>query len=362
MAAAPRCIHAIAAVGVAVRHAMRNPDRAAGGRAPCFVRTAVVALAPACIMLVGCDGPQSTLAPAGAGAERIADLFWGMTIAATVIWLLVMGLATYATRLSPRRHSPTVARWLIVGGGIVFPSVSLAGLLFYALSMMEDLREPGGDLRVEVIGQQWWWQVRYWPAGAAEPVEVANEVRLPLGERVGFSLASRDVIHSFWIPSLGGKVDMIPGRTNRLVLEPTKTGVFRGACAEYCGASHTKMAFYAETMEPAAFADWLSHQAAPATPPASPLAQAGRDVFFAAGCNGCHTIRGTPAAGLIGPDLTHVGSRLSLGAGILPNDVPSFVRWVGATEAVKPGVHMPAFAALGERDLTAIGHYLENLQ
>jgi cytochrome c oxidase subunit 2 len=147
-----------------------------------------------------------------------------------------------------------------------------------------------------------------------------------------------------------------------MVLEPTETGIFRGVCAEYCGASHALMAFGVEVMEPDAFEAWLAAQAAPAAPPESAPARAGRDRLLAAGCGACHTIRGTPANGRIGPDLTHVGSRLTLGAGILPNEVDAFVRWVGFTDQVKPGVHMPSFGALGEEDLTAIGVYLESLQ
>lgn len=317
----------------------------------------------AALVLAACEGPQSALDPAGYGAGRVADLFWIMAAASAVIWLLVIGAAVYAMRVRPGRHGVKATRMLIVGGGIVFPTVALGGLLVYGLALMEDLRAPAaGGLRIAVTGEQWWWRVRYWPEGADRPVELANEIRLPVGRRVELVLDSVDVIHSLWIPPLGGKVDMIPGRVNRMVVEPTETGTFRGVCAEYCGTSHALMAFGVEIMEPDAFAAWLEHQAAPAAPPEAAPARDGRDAFLAAGCGACHTVRGTPADGRIGPDLTHVGSRLTLGAGILPNEVDAFVRWVGATEEIKPGVHMPSFGALGEADLAAIAVYLESLQ
>ncbi len=199
------------------------------------------------------------------------------------------------------------------------------------LSMLPDLVAPApeGSLKIVVSGEQWWWRVRYLPPGG-EAIVLANEIRLPVGEPVEFRLESPDVIHSFWIPSLGGKMDMIPGRLTRLALEPTRTGVFRGVCAEYCGTSHALMSFYVVVMEKEEFDRWLAHQAAPAEPPAEPLAARGQELFLANGCGACHTVRGTPADGVIGPDLTHVGSRLSLAAGILPNEPDAFQRWIAA--------------------------------
>jgi cytochrome c oxidase subunit 2 len=309
-----------------------------------------------------CDAPQSALHPAGAGAERIAGLFWWMAAGALLIWAAVIGIAIHATRLHPARHSVRTVRWLIIGGGVIFPTVVLAGLLIYSLPLLPQLRAPAdADVRVEVSGYQWWWRVRYLPEGG-EPVELANEIRLPVGQRVEFSLTTADVIHSFWIPSLGGKMDMIPGRVNRLVLEPTEPGVYYGACAEFCGTSHALMKFVAVAMEPAAFAQWLEHQASPARPPASALAERGQQAFLANGCGSCHTIRGTPAAGEVGPDLTHVGSRLTLGAGIMPNEPDAFVRWIGHTGDVKPDVKMPTFGVLPAAELKAIAAYLSELQ
>jgi cytochrome c oxidase subunit 2 len=322
------------------------------------IATALLMLATA-----ACSNPQSALAPAGMEAERVARLFWVMAAGAAVVWTAVLGFALYATRAQAERHGPRAARWLIIGGGVVTPTIVLAALLVYGLRLMPPLREPAtpGSVRVDVSGEQWWWRVRYRPAGG-EAVELANEIRLPVGQRTEFRLVSPDVIHSFWIPALGGKVDMIPGHVNTLVLEPQRTGVFRGACAEFCGASHAYMEFVVEVMEPEAFSRWLRHQAAPAQPPSTATARRGRDAFVRNGCGGCHTVRGTSANGPLGPDLTHVGSRLSLAAGTLPNTPPAFRTWIARTHAVKPEVLMPSFDMLPPQELDDIAAYLESLQ
>ncbi|WP_417780460.1 cytochrome c oxidase subunit II [Stutzerimonas xanthomarina] len=313
-------------------------------------------------MLVGCDGQQSALNPAGVGAQSIATLFWWMAGGALVIWLVVMGIALYATQAHPEAHGIRGARWLIIGGGIIFPVVVLTGLLIYGLMLMPQLSSSENvALRVDVSGEQWWWRVRY-QTDAGEAVELANEIRLPVGERVAFSLTSPDVIHSFWIPSLGGKVDMIPGRTNELMLEPTETGTFRGACAEYCGTSHALMNFAVVVMTRDAFDQWLAEQAKPAQQPETELQQAGQQAFLANGCGACHQVRGTEADGTVGPDLTHVGSRLTLAAGTLPADVDAFRRWIGHSSEIKPDVRMPAFGMLSEAQLNAMAHYLKGLK
>jgi cytochrome c oxidase subunit II len=324
----------------------------------------VTLLAWVALLSGGCSGSQSALAPAGRGAAEIAQLFWWMAAGALVVWLAVLILAAYASR--PRgeaAHTAREARLYIIGGGAVFPTVVLAALLTYGLWMMPPLIAPPapGTLKIAVTGEQWWWRVRYLSADGSS-VELANEIRVPVGEAVEFELDSPDVIHSFWIPSLGGKMDMIPGRRTRLVLEPTSTGTFRGVCAEYCGTSHAYMAFDVVVMAKADFDQWLMAQHQIATPPADPLSARGRDAFFENGCSACHSIRGTSARGSVGPDLTHVGSRLSLGAGILPNDPDGFVRWIARTDQEKPGVQMPHFGMLPPEELNALAAYLDSLQ
>lgn len=305
---------------------------------------------------------QSALSPAGRGAEEIAELFWWMTGAAAVIWLVVAALAVWAVLGGPAKARPAAQRAMIIWGGAVVPTVVLGGLLAYGLSLLPGLlaAAPPGTLKVSVVGEQWWWRVRYHPAQGV-PFETANEIRLPVGEPVELELRSADVIHSFWIPSLGGKMDMFPGRPTRLVLEPTKTGRFRGVCAEYCGASHALMAFDVLVLEKPEFELWLEKQRR-LPPEASGIAAEGRDLFLANGCASCHAIRGTAADGVIGPDLTYVGGRLSLAAGTLPAGAESLRRWIARTHEVKPGALMPHFAMLPREELDALAAYLESLK
>ena len=305
--------------------------------------------------------PQSALATAGRDAERIADLFIVMSAGALIIWVAVVALAVYAIR-GREIYSERAANLLVIGGGVALPTVVLAALLAYGLPVLPQILAPArdGSLQIDVTGKQWWWRVRYERADGA--IETANELRLPVGERVNLRLVSTDVIHSFWVPSIAGKMDLIPGRVTHLALEPTRTGVFRGACAEYCGASHALMAFHVVVMERDEFDAWLAHQAQPAQAPPHAEATQGQVAFTANGCTACHTIRGIASTGTVGPDLTHVGSRLRIGAGTLPNGRDAFVQWIAQTDTVKPGVHMPEFRALPIGDLSALAAYLDSLK
>jgi len=313
---------------------------------------------------VGCDGPQSALNPAGRGAQDIATLFWRMAAGGTVIWLVMVALAIYSVRThADATRDRRRIRLLIIGGGSVIPTIVLGALLLTSLPMLPELLAPAPPdaLRIEVRGKMWWWRVRYLGADG-ETIELANEIRLPVGEPVEFRLASDDVIHAFWIPSLGGKVDMIPGRITRLKLEPTKTGIYRGACAEYCGMSHALMNFYVVVLEKGEFAQWLDQQRKPARTPTEPLAVRGQQLFIHSGCPACHAVRGTEATKVIGPDLTHVGSRHTVGAGILNSEPRQFMNWITHPDELKPGVKMPAFDMLPDEQLRAIAAYLEALQ
>jgi cytochrome c oxidase subunit 2 len=322
----------------------------------------VILVVTAACFLRACAGQQSALDPAGENAERVAELFWIMLGGAALIWSLVLAAVVYATRMAPGRHSVRTGNALLLWGGLVFPTITLAGLLTYGLAFMADLRVPGDGLKIAVSGEQWWWRVDYRMPGRDAPVASANEVRLPRGQRVEIELTSPDVIHAFWIPSIAGKVDMIPGRVNRLVALPTRTGTFRGVCAEFCGESHALMAFSAVVMEPAAFEEWLRQQAAGATAPATPVAAQGQALFEQVGCGACHAVRGTAAEGTIGPDLTHLAGRATLAAGILPNDREALVRWITQAETIKPGSRMPSFGALPADHVEAIAAYLEGLE
>ncbi|MDX1584414.1 MAG: cytochrome c oxidase subunit II [Thermoanaerobaculia bacterium] len=312
-------------------------------------------------MTQACDGPQSTLVPAGKSAEQIAELFWWMVAGAILIWFFVVGLSVYAIVVRPGEHEHRRATMLIIGGGVIFPTIVLTILLVYGLSLLPPILEPvpDGSLTIEVSGEQWWWRVRYLLPDGNE-FETANEVRLPVGEPVQFFLESPDVVHSFWIPSIGGKVDMIPGRRTRLKLEPTRTGAFRGACAEYCGTSHGLMNFDVFVESPEEYEAWVGQQQRPST--ADRSGSTGLRIFLEAGCGACHTIRGTDADGVVGPDLTHVGSRTSIGAGVLPNDEDGFMRWISDTDAIKPGVHMPAFGVMEKSERLALAEFLDGLE
>src|SRR5688572_29324851 len=305
---------------------------------------------------------QSALAPAGTDAAAIAHLFTVMMAGAAVIWIAVVAAAVYAIHVKRDTYTKRDARLFIIGGGVAFPTVVLGALLWYGLPVLPQVMAlaPEDALPIHVTGKQWWWRVQY--ATADGFTETANELRLPVGQRVELQLASPDVIHSFWVPSIAGKMDLVPGRVTRLALEPTRTGEFRGTCAEYCGASHAFMAFEVIVLQPGEFQSWLEAQARPAASPVDSLAARGETGFVANGCTACHTIRGTAAAGRVGPDLTHVGSRLRIGAGTLQNNPEAFVRWISDTDRFKPGVHMPAFRTLSRDDLSALAAYLDGLQ
>ncbi|MCI0752317.1 cytochrome c oxidase subunit II [Teichococcus vastitatis] len=306
------------------------------------------------LILAGCSGRQSALDPAGHEARVVGDLFWWMLIASVVIWALVMAFSFYASHRRGEPWSSRAAARVILICGAILPTLLLAILLVLGLRLMPMLRAPGEELRIAVEGQQFWWRVTYeLPDGTR--VSSANEVRLPRGRRTEFVLTAQDVIHSFWVPPLAGKMDLIPGMTNRLVLEPERTGRFRGACAEFCGASHALMALDVEVMEPDAFEAWLQSRR---TPPAPPRTEDGAALFLANGCGACHTVAGTEAAGRVGPDLTLLSERPSIAAGILPNNTDNLVSFIRNTRDIKPGARMPSFAMLSPEQAASIAHWL----
>ena len=313
------------------------------------------------LLLGGCEGVQSVIHPQGPEAERIATLGWIMFGGAGAIFLLVMALTAFAWIRPPRRDWFGSSR-LIVAGGLIFPSVTLAALLIYSLAATEIATQQGSDPEIEVVGYQWWWEVHYRDANGDVAFTTANEIRLPTGRPVRTHVSTADVIHSFWVPNLAGKIDMIPGRINELMLEADNAGAFRGQCAEYCGGPHTWMAFYAVAEAPDEFAGWFERQQEPAPEPQDPLLQHGLEVFLSSGCGGCHAIRGTDAVGGFGPDLTHVGSRRTIGAGILDNTIENLEAWIADSQRIKPDNPMPPFDFIGDEDLHALAAYLKSLQ
>ena len=243
------------------------------------------------ILLSGCSEQPSALNPSGEESRSVLTLFLTMSAGAAVIWIIVIGAMVYAFRSSRRQHARKESQALILWGGAVFPAVVLIALLSYALWLMPNIR-PWIDPqlsrnRIEVVAEHYWWRVRYLDPQGELLFETANELRLPLGEPTTFSLLARDVIHSFWIPAVGGKMDMIPGRTNQLTLTPTKVGVYRGPCAEFCGTSHTLMTVTARVVPKAEFETWVKARARTVSAP-SPAD--GAVAFTRNGCPACHAV------------------------------------------------------------------------
>jgi cytochrome c oxidase subunit II len=244
----------------------------------------------------------------------------------------------------------------------VVPAITLTGLLGVSSCMLAGARVSGGDVeRIEVVGEQWWWRLTY--GGGGDPsFASANEIRVPAGRAIEFTLRSADVIHSFWIPSLAGKVDMIPGRTTRLRLMADRPGIYRGQCAEYCGGPHALMALQVLVLPADEFAAWRTKEGAPAHEPATDAERRGRQLFLSAGCGGCHAIRGTRADGAIGPDLTHVGGRRSIGSDILPMTQANLAHFIAHGQQVKPRNRMPPFRIFSNEELEALSAYLLSLR
>lgn len=311
----------------------------------------------ATLSLAACNQHQSTLSPFGEQADQVRSIAIVLVVGSVILAAGLALLMRHAMRAPEGRLTHKGGMKLVLWLGGIGPSILLLGLLVYALPAMRPIPVANADLRIGVDGEQFWWRVRYAPPGGSV-VEAANELRLPVGRTVELSLRSPDVIHSFWVPGLAGKMDMIPGRTNRLVVRATKAGTYRGVCAEFCGLGHALMAFDVVAMEPAAFERWLAAQARPATPTAT----SGARLFASYGCSGCHSVRGIGPVARIGPDLTHFGSRPTLAAGILPMthaNIAGFVRDPGKT---KPGVRMPAFPQMSAAEADQIASYLQGLK
>jgi cytochrome c oxidase subunit 2 len=295
---------------------------------------------------------QSALLPRGPDASATAQLMAVLFSGGALVFVVVIALASLA--LFARRRRWLAGRTTIVAGGIVFPAVVLLALLVYSLLAAARITAALGSptVHIEVVGEQWWWRVNYLDQDGDTDFTTANELRIPVGRTVELRLRSGDVLHSLWVPALAGKIDMIPGRANRLMLRADQAGVFRGQCAEYCGGPHAQMAFFVVAESEAQFDRWRAAQRQPAT---------ATNQLFEARCAACHTVRGTPAAGALGPDLTHVASRLSLGAGILANDPRSAVEWIASSQHIKPGNLMPRFDDLDRDQLAALAGYLQSL-
>lgn len=303
----------------------------------------------------------SALHPAGPAASALADLSWVLIAVCTLVFIGTMAALAWAVWRRRRDDGLDVRRWLIVGAGIVLPTVVLAALLAYSSRQSFELypEHAAGNTTVQVTGHMWWWDVQY---GGEPPLRSANELVIPVGRPVTLALASADVIHSFWVPALSGKVDMMPGRVHSLRIVADRPGVYGGPCAEYCGDQHTRMTLQVIALPAEEFERWRVAQSASAIAPLDAAAQRGRALFEARRCNACHTVRGLVEGTGFGPDLTHVGSRRRLGAGTLPLNRETLAHWIADTQHLKPGARMPASPELDAQALSDLAAFLEGLK
>ncbi len=322
--------------------------------------------------LNGCAVAPSSLNPQSPIAQQIAGLWWVMFGIGTIIWLgvvlLLLGglfrrrISTEEplnlTQESPKNTVTSVNRW-VVGGGIVMPTLVLMGLVALTVGTLRTISAivPVKGTMIEVVGHQWWWEVHY----PHQEVVTANEIHIPVGQPIQVRLSSVDVIHSFWVPELHGKFDLIPGQTTSFILQADQPGEYRGQCAEFCGRQHAKMGILVVAQAVDEFNAWIDAQIQPATDPLSELARTGQQVFLRSRCVECHTVRGTNASGVDGPDLTHLASRNTLAAGTLTNTPEHLAAWVTDPQEVKPGSLMPVLN-LDAQEISALLAYLESLK
>jgi cytochrome c oxidase subunit 2 len=327
------------------------------------------------LALNGCSGFQTSLGGEGADDASFIRLFTIFMIVCGVMYLLIIvALAGAIARrgIGDRRpltvetkshhESSPLARSALIGWAALI-AVGLTGLTvasFFA-DRSAAARAKNPQLSVKIIANQWWWDVIYTTPDVSKMVHTANELHLPVGVEAEVQLQSNDVIHSFWVPNLAGKQDLIPGRTTDIQLLPRKTGLYRGQCAEFCGIQHANMALVVTVESKADFLNWIDIQRRPATAPATPLELAGYNYVTSRECSSCHNISGTPAGGQIGPDLTHFASRRTIGAGTLPMSGSNLYNWVADPQSQKLGNHMPTIG-LAPTDVRAVVAYLERLK
>jgi cytochrome c oxidase subunit 2 len=328
------------------------------------------------LVAAGCAGPPAALEPGGPAAARIESLWWlfaAMSVAVMVLVLLALAGAVVSGRRRERQHTgdgappddPRAERRTAVVVAVATGVTALAILALLAVSVLTGralarLATPDA-LSIELVGHQWWWEVTYPDPEPARQVKTANEIHVPVGRAVRISLSSQDVIHSFWVPALHGKRDLIPGHRNAIWIQADRPGTYEGQCAEFCGLQHARMRLSVIADEPAQFTAWLEGQRAPAREPATDVERHGRDAFVAGPCALCHTVQGTDARGTVAPDLTHLGSRTTIAAGTLVNTPGHLAGWIVDPQSAKPGAQMPA-SSLDVESLQAILAWLQSLK
>jgi cytochrome c oxidase subunit 2 len=323
------------------------------------------------MMLQG--APMNALDPQAPHAEWIASWFWLSFWIGLASFVMFVGLGAFGLVRAHRRErrgevnelTPRTGRNLVVWGGVVVPLVLILIVLVASTLVDRSMARTGraGDpLTIEIRGHKFWWEIKYRdPLNPHREFTTANELHLPVGKPVRLLLESADVIHSFWVPSLNGKVDLIPGRTNDIVLQLREAGIYRGQCAEFCGTQHAKMALMLIGHRESDFESWWALQLISHDTVGDVRAARGHQVFMRNGCGTCHTIRGTSAKGTVAPDLTHIGSRKTIAAASLPNTRGHLAGWISDPQAIKPGSYMPSIPLRGE-DLQALLDYLHSLR
>lgn len=321
-------------------------------------------------LLGGC-ARQAVWAPAGPAAEQLEHLNFFVTILFLMVAVVVLGLIVFVAsrpRGSLGWHEPIDIggghSWVTIGGFAV-PAVILAVVFITGMNGMTKFPLEGGSRRpaeIRIVGHQWWWEVEYLSAEPDLMLTTANEIHIPAGRPVDIDLTSYDVIHSFWVPELHGKVDLIPSQMNRIQVEAARPGTYRGQCAEYCGEQHAHMILTVVAQPVEEYNAWLAHQRQEAAEPVTPEEKLGQSLFLSRPCVTCHTIRGTHARSDVGPDLTHVGSRLKIAANMLDNNPANLAAWVTHAQSLKPGAKMPNITAFKGDELQALVAYLSSLK
>ncbi|MDB5625059.1 MAG: coxB [Tardiphaga sp.] len=304
----------------------------------------------------------------GASAIHLKQLIIWIVAICSLVWMLVMVVLIWA--LLRRRTEPPAAnpsRERRMAGTVIMATVAtvviITGFTIASFVTTRATNAYDADFTVVVRGQQWWWELNYLDPDASRGFKTANEIHIPVGRNVKLQLESSDVIHSFWVPSLAGKLDLIPGRTNELTIRAERAGVYRGQCAEFCGLQHTHMSVFVIADEPAAFEAWREAQRRPAAASADADADAvaGQAVFLAKPCAACHTIRGTSATGTTGPDLTHLADRQTIAAGAFDTTRGSVAAWIADPQTLKPGNNMP-MVPMSSDELRQLSAYMMSLK
>ncbi len=330
----------------------------------------VATLAPYSIMFA----PNSALKPVGPAADKISHLAWLMIILfliTIVVMAFLIVLPAIFRRGSLEEHDPIDVgggqTWITVGGFIV-PAIVLTFLFVLGLTAMsrfpmhEGRMSSGMHVQIRLTGHQWWWEATYPGDNVTQQFKTANELHIPVGQPVDIELDSKDVIHSFWVPQLHGKVDLVPGMKNYIRIQADQPGTYGGTCAEYCGAQHAKMRLLVVAQSPEDYQAWLEGQRKESALPEGPQATHGQQLFLSGPCANCHRIAGTLAGGTVAPDLTHLASRQRIAANTYPNDKAHLSAWITQAQSLKPQCQMPNLTQFNGIELGDLVAYLQQLK